>query len=133
MPIIEWKVIDLVGIEELDRHHKLLVQLLNNSYDKFAAGTDIEKSVIDELAEYAASHFAKEEGLMASCRYPELAAHIEEHEIFTWKMELFRNSRSEDRSVEIIWFLCSWITHHFRETDYKFANYIALQEMSSAV
>lgn len=133
MPIVEWKVRDLMGVEELDRHHKHLVQLLNDSYDSFRAGADVEKSVFEELVAYAGCLFVTEEAWMGGCGYPEFEAHKKEHEFFASKMELLRNSHSKYRSVEAIWFLCSWITHHFRGTDARFAKYLALQGLSKAV
>ena len=133
MPIVEWKVRDLIGVEELDRHHKHLVQLLNANYDSFRAGADVEKSVFEELVEHAACLFVTEEAWMGSSDYPEFEAHKKEHEFFISKMELLRKSPQKYRSVEAIWFLCSWITHHFRGTDAKFGKFLALQGMSKAV
>src|SRR6185369_16889118 len=64
MPIMQWNVRYLVGIQEIDQHHKHLVELLNKTYDEFREGAEIEKSTIDELVDFSGYHFSYEERLM---------------------------------------------------------------------
>jgi len=133
MPIIEWNVNFLVGIQEIDRHHKHLVNSLNEAYDRFREGKEIELSFLQELVDYAAHHFACEESWMKKTSYPNLAAHQEEHALFTsrvceFKREYKRNARI---SVELLWFLCNWVTHHIRETDAEFGRFVDVHKIRS--
>jgi hemerythrin len=131
MPIIEWNVSFLVGIPEIDQQHQQLVQLTNRTYDGFRSGADIEPSVIDELVAHASEHFACEEGWMAESCYPKLAEHREEHQLFTCRIMEFKSTYQQKAniSVELLWFLCNWVTHHIRETDAKFGEFVDMQNI----
>lgn len=135
MPIIEWNVRYLVGIREIDQHHKHLVELLNRTYDEFRGGANIELAVVDELVDYAGYHFACEERWMAESSYPKLSEHKEEHALFTSRIVEFQSKyrRNESVSVEVLWFLCNWVTHHILETDAKFGQFIEIQNIRKKV
>lgn len=126
MPIIQWNVNLLVGIQEIDRQHEHLVQSLNKAYDEFREGKEIELSFLQELIDYAAHHFSCEELWMKKTGYPKLESHREEHAHFAgrvaeFKKELVGNGRV---SVELLWFLCNWVTHHIGETDVEFGRFV---------
>lgn len=126
MPIIEWNVNLLVGIQEIDRQHKQLVQWLNDNYDLFREGAEMEGTFLHELLDYSVHHFSCEEGWMRKTSYPNFVAHKEEHELFTRRIIEFKKEqqRNANVSVELIWFLCNWVTHHIRETDAEFGRFI---------
>ena len=135
MPIIEWNMRYLIGIREIDQHHKHLVELLNKAYDEFRKGNNIEQSVVDELVDHAGYHFTCEERWMAESSYPKLAEHKDEHELFTSRILEFQSKyrKNESVSVEILWFLCNWVTHHILETDAKFGQFIEVQNIRNKV
>jgi len=135
MPIVEWDVTYILGIQEIDQQHKTMVELLNKSYDEFRAGARIEQSVIEQLIEFSETHFACEERLMAETSYPGLTDHREEHKIFIRRMKEFKKSYkpTADASVEILWFLCNWVTHHIRETDAKFGRFMDIENVSKSI
>lgn len=126
MPIIEWNESVTVGVPEIDQHHQELVQSLNRAYDQFREGGAIDLSFLQELVDDSARHFACEEGWMKKTSYPQMAAHLKEHELFTARMlELQKNQRRDALfSVELLWFLCNWVTHHMRETDLELGQYL---------
>ena len=123
MPIIQWNTGFLIGIQEVDHQH--LVQLLNRVYDEFRGGANIEQSVLRELLSKAADHFVHEERLMAESSYPKIVEHTEEHELFSCRISDSTNNykKNERISVELLWFLCNWVTHHIRETDAEFGRF----------
>jgi len=131
MPIVEWNVNLLIGIQEIDRQHKHLVELLNENYDQFREGTDINPSFLQELVDFSTHHFACEEGWMKKTSYPKLAAHREEHDLFTSRISEFskEQKRNANISVELIWFLCNWVTHHIRETDAEFGRFVDIHNI----
>jgi len=135
MPIIEWNVKFLVGIQEIDQHHKHLVDLLNETYDAFRNGVDIQQSAVDELVHLSSDHFASEERLMTQASYPQLAEHKQEHELFALRVSEFQKNYREHEhvSVEILWFLCNWVTHHILETDAKFGEFLDIQSIRDKV
>lgn len=125
MPIIKWKDDFQVGIQEIDRHHEQLVQALNANYDQFREGLQPDVTFLQELVEYSTLHFQSEEKWMERISYPDLAAHKEEHDLFRDKMcDLRRNDHDNAKlCVELLWFLCNWVTHHF-ETDAEFGTFM---------
>jgi hemerythrin len=105
--------------------------LLNKTYDEFREGANIKQSVVEELLDYARYHFACEEGLMTEASYPKLAEHKEEHELFACRVLEFQKNyeQNSNHSVELLWFLCNWVTHHIRETDAKFGEFVDVQNI----
>lgn len=129
MPIIEWKDCYLVGIQEIDLHHKDLVQSLNKNYDRFREGAELEVSLLQELLDYSVHHLRCEEGWMEKTSYPKLASHMEEHRQFSSKIsELKKQSLNAYTSIELLWFLCNWVTHHMGETDAEFGKFISARQ-----
>src|SRR6185369_7007438 len=114
---------------------KHLVELLNKTYDEFREGAEIEKSTIDELVDFSGYHFSYEERLMVELSYPKLDQHKKEHELFTLRILEFQNkyTRHKNISVEILWFLCNWVTHHILETDAEFGNFVDLHNIRKKV
>lgn len=131
MPIIEWNAGFMLGIGEVDKHHKQMVQLLNDTYDEFRAGGRIGMPVIDQLVGYADRIFSYEQKLMREISYPNLSEHETEHESFTSRIGDFKANytNSEGTSIELLWFLCNWVTHHLRETDAELGRFIELHKI----
>src|SRR5690349_3131524 len=90
MPIIDWNIKYMLGIKEIDQHHRHLVDLLNTAYDDFKNGASVGQSVISELADYVSYHFSCEERWMMETQYPNFAAHKEEHDSFAERVFEFR-------------------------------------------
>ena len=130
MPIVTMAV--AFGVKEIDEYHLHLVQLLNRTYDDFREGTYLSRHAIDELIRYAASRLAWEERKMTSISYPGLAEHKSEHDFFTASILQIQTKYKHDAnsSVETIWLLCNWITHHIREADAGLAGFIDIQHAS---
>lgn len=126
MPIIEWNMSLLLGIPEIDQHHKQIVQLLNTAYDDFRQGNSLPPTLIEEVISCCSQHFSYEEGLMAECSYPNLLEHKEEHHLFSCRvLELQKNYHQKANiSIELLWFLCNWVTHHIRETDAELGRFL---------
>lgn len=131
MPIIKWNVDLLVGIQEIDQQHKYLVEILNRNYDEFREGTSLDPAFLQELAAFSSDHFACEEGWMKKTSYPKFSLHREEHDLFRSRISEFSKEQrgNPDISVELLWFLCNWVTHHIRETDAEFGRYVDLHKI----
>ena len=131
MPIIEWNVSFLVGIQEIDRHHKDLVASLNRTYDQFREGTEVDLAFLQELIGFSTRLFSCEESWMTKTAYPKFAAHQDEHALFTSRVLEFKQEYEHNAnvSVELLWFLCNWVTHHIRQTDAEFGRFIDVQNI----
>ncbi|HJV67434.1 MAG TPA: bacteriohemerythrin [Geomonas sp.] len=126
MPIIEWNVTLLLGIPKIDKHHQQLVQVLNDTYHGFRDGIEITLPVMEEIITSSSRNFIFEEALMAETRYPKLAQHKNEHAIFSRRIQELQNNLRQDRkiTIELVWFLCNWVSHHIRETDAEFGRFM---------
>jgi hemerythrin-like metal-binding protein len=81
MALPTWKDGFSASDPALDRHHKKLVDLINQLHDamKEGRGRFAFGDVLSQLAGYAKTHFADEEKRMLACKYGGYAAHKHVH------------------------------------------------------
>lgn len=122
MDFIVWDEKYVTGVELVDQDHQVLVSLINKLHEAMLKGTarnDVE-SIISEMAEYTKFHFAREEELMATAGYAELATHKRLHDHFVMKTTQFLDDFRAGRiglSVSIFTFLRDWLTAHILDID----------------
>jgi hemerythrin len=131
MPKFKWNANFILGVQEIDEHHKHLVDLLNSAYDKFKGGERVGLTVIAELVDYADYHFTSEERWMVETSYPSFKEHKEEHEHFVKLVSAFVEEllHDKDDTLELLSFVSNWIAHHILETDAKFGLYLDAQHI----
>ena len=68
-------------VSEIDRQHKVLVNMLNNLNDavKNKESRETIYRIIDEIIAFTRSHFATEEQLMAQSGYTDIDFHKDKH------------------------------------------------------
>ena len=130
MPMVKWDDSYLLGVLEVDKHHRHLVELLNQTSDEFSNGATAESigAVLNKLINYATYHFISEERLMTDIGYPGLAEHREEHDRFTRRVVEIQtdfHSGNKNLSVEVLLFLKNWLTNHILKTDAQYGKFIA--------
>jgi len=126
MPLFAWKDNYLVGVEEIDRHHKKLFEIVNFLYEGclVPGGTVNVAGKIDELVAYAEYHFAAEEELMRKIGYEGKEEHFRLHRKFISKMQKlqrFSCKSEEELTKELIVFLGRWLLHHVMDEDRKYS------------
>jgi len=89
-------------------------------------GKELQKEIIGEMCDYAASHFALEEQYMQSFNYADSDEHRQEHAKFT--AEAAELKARADRgglilTVEILSFLKDWLKNHILGTDMKYVEH----------
>lgn len=137
MSVIEWNDSFVLGLPEIDEHHRHLLSLFDKTYQHFLAKKDKAdlEEVIDELINYATYHFAVEERLMAEHRYPQRSAHQQLHTAFidqitTQHLDFY--SGRTTLALELIVMLRDWILNHILEADRAFAKQIHAKEAAPA-
>ncbi len=125
-----------VGIDAIDAQHRELVNILNRLFIAVSRleGDKVIAGILDALTGYTRTHFALEEQLMRLAKYPELAAHQEEHRRLIEKLDtLCRKHLLEDKPIhfEMLAFLKTWLKEHIRGEDSKYS--AALQEAGFSV
>lgn len=124
-PQFKWDDSFLIGIEELDHEHKLLIGDINRLHKELARHdkkSEIEKRLGDIYARMQA-HFALEEHVMKENDYEFFDEHKREHDElldnYTEYMLQFLNQPGVFSSKRIEDTLTRWIVTHIMESDKK--------------
>ena len=126
MTLISWQDKYSVGVDAFDRDHRILVDLINQLHDAYAAGHGDEalKPALDLLLAYTDKHFHREEALMVEYGYPERGHHHEEHEELKGQVQAFADAleagRTEGLMLEMLGFLNNWLRLHILEEDMQY-------------
>ena len=115
----------MLHIDAIDEEHKRLFQMINEAFDlveKTEDVTGITQSLIANLKDYAATHFAHEEAYMESIHDPELPLQKTEHAAFAKKINEFKldttSPRNAKRSLNgLLTYLVRWLYHHILSSD----------------
>lgn len=123
--VVKWSQSFEFGIDEFDNHHKQLVNLLNDTYDRFNEGArkDDLEALLEELSDYATFHFNAEEHWMEVNEYPGLAKQRAEHDKFSNRVaEIGQDLRKgkDGLTLEVLVSLVNWLKHHILELDAEY-------------
>ena len=122
MTLIEWKEQYSLGVPEVDKEHRELIELINALHASMA-GSDTNVTILDFLGElYArvAAHFALEEKVMRDNDYDEYADHKIDHELLLDDIRDLMDDYEDDSHVDVEAFgkrLDAWFSQHFRTRD----------------
>ena len=114
-----------VGVKLFDEQHKKLFTLMSNLRESMQ-GEDTKKvvgEVLDELIDYATTHFSDEEREMLEHGYPEYEVQREQHQDFLNQVNEFKTSYAAGKTMmttEVMGFLVNWLTNHIAQTDKKY-------------
>jgi len=129
MKSMPWKEQYSVGVKEIDRQHRGLLDIINqviNSIEKKNKWQSTS-AIIDSLINYAYNHFATEERYMIEAEYPELSWHVGLHLAFIRKVFLMSEEYKQKglaMQKEILTYLASWYSSHVLEVDRKYMSYM---------
>jgi len=113
----------LIGIPEIDNEHAHLFELLNQTdtalHAEDADVAAITSRLLNELYEYAVTHFAHEEAYMLSIDDPELNRQSAEHEAFRDKVTSAMNvgELNLETAQDLLTFLAKWLYRHILGSD----------------
>ena len=131
-PIFEWDKLLDTGLEETDRQHQHLLNMINSFGDGIANRrvneTDLA-TLYGELVDYTCYHFEEEERLMnqANIDSRHVEQHIHMHQGFIAEVgrlyQDYHNSQQKggDRLFD---FLLNWVAYHIMGTDMSMARQI---------
>lgn len=114
------------GMEHIDNEHSKLFEIADRAYevmtDEFIPDKyDYIVDILNELKNYAATHFKNEEAYMASIGYKKLFSHKVEHSDFIDKLGEYDLDSIDENQKEVIFqlleFLNDWLIHHILEND----------------
>lgn len=117
-----------IGIDEIDRQHRVLFDLFAQVEQAIRHGgrwTEIHYPLV-RLREYTRLHFGAEESLMRISGYPETEKHEEEHRGFLQKLQSLENkSLHAAVTSEMTQFLRHRLVSHIMQHDIDYARYFA--------
>jgi hemerythrin len=118
---IEWSDEISTDIEQVDSDHKVLLSLLNQCI-RSAGNTQQDEeisTILEKLLDYTNYHFRREEVIMDTCNYPNLAAHKQAHQTMidgvNKRIREFRDGKLEGDSL--LEFLKNWLINHIIRQD----------------
>ena len=130
MSCFQWSDGMSVGVAAIDSDHKCLIRiidLLHDIQDQEDSQRMID-TVLDTLLVYGRHHFAREERVLAACRFPGRAFHHSEHQGFTQYVESlrkrFRGAGDPQMAKELRDYLSAWLRHHILIQDMAFKPYV---------
>ena len=129
MPIMSWTDAYSVGVAEIDKQHKKLIDLINALHDAMSKGQAkaVIGKVLGELISYCASHFATEERLFDQHGYPDTADHKDKHHKMTAKVLALQQQFDQGKAtitLDVMEFLQQWLDKHILGTDKKYAPFL---------
>jgi hemerythrin len=127
--MFEWQPKYSVNISSIDGQHQNLFRLAGELHTAMCAGKGKAalSQILDRLVQYTKVHFAHEERLMSSHRYPESAEHMAQHRALTQKVMEFQTDFENGKvlmTVQLLQFLKDWLQHHIAESDQKYAPFL---------
>jgi len=129
MALMNWSDKYSVGVRTLDEQHTGLFQTLNDLHAAMLKGQaqSLTGPLLRKLVEYTRRHFAAEEAMLVSTRYPELASHREKHRDLTKQVEEYvaRFEKGEiTLNLALMNFLRDWLTNHIQKTDKEYGPWL---------
>ncbi len=126
MAFFEWTPRLSVGLETVDRQHRMLIGYINELDEAVTQGkhADLVRRTMVGLRNYTKVHFAFEEGMFKVYRYEQGDDHAHGHRTFVAAIEQFeRRQESGDPgvAVELLEFLKAWLSDHILIEDKAYA------------
>lgn len=126
-----------VGIAEIDKEHKELVNILNRLFVAVSRreGHKVIAGILDALLAYTQTHFALEERLLQQAQYAGLAEHKEEHRLLIAQLDsLCKKFMVDEKPIyfEMLSFLRTWLREHIRGSDTKYSAALSRAGFSTA-
>ena len=116
------------GIDEIDKEHQKLFEIADRLYETMMNEFIPDKydyivEVLNELKDYAATHFKHEEEYIMRIHYKKLFYQKIEHEEFIEKVSEYDLEEVDENQrkviLELLEFLNEWLEHHIMESDKK--------------
>jgi hemerythrin len=122
MAILTWSDKFSVGVQSIDDQHAVLFDALNALHSAMTKGHGriMAGELLRDLVIHTGSHFAAEEALLDSAKYPGLAEHHQKHRILMRQMGGYieRFERGEiTLNLHLLNFLRDWLTIHIQTED----------------
>ena len=126
--LIEWNESICLNIEEIDKQHKVLVDIINE-LARAVREDRVESSIneiLQELIRYTNTHFNFEEIFFEDSDYSHRRSHLAEHKQFINRISIYNTMKKNNNanvSEDLLTFLKNWLVNHILITDQKYVPY----------
>ena len=129
---VEWDNKYSIGVPEIDKQHKRLMEILNDTI-KHSNGVKIDErkyfnKTKNKAVKYLKKHFETEEKILSKTNYEKLKEHKAEHkkfldEIIKTNEEIDKNIREVNLFISTA-YIKEWLLNHIKNFDKKADKYI---------
>ncbi|MBI3793591.1 MAG: bacteriohemerythrin [Nitrospinae bacterium] len=124
---IDWTKALELGVPEMDKQHKKLVDIANRLNEQARGGAIAEaiEPTLNELVEYADTHFASEEQFLSQIGCPELGKQRGLHKKLMEDVGKFVDDFHGGKmvGVKLMKFVKAWLINHIQQEDNKYADF----------
>ncbi|MEQ1672482.1 MAG: bacteriohemerythrin [Hyphomicrobium sp.] len=129
MAALEWSDEFSVGIDLIDKQHKLLIRAINllAMAVEHNSSRDIMKEIFRTLRDYTDTHFAYEELLFDRFGYPDSVKHKLQHKnLLGQVIDLEQRWLAGDAEIgsEVLTFLVEWLRNHILGSDKAYSAFL---------
>jgi hemerythrin len=129
MALMTWSNKYSVGIKALDSQHRAMMRILNELHAAAMRGKarEVASSLLGQWVSLANGHFATEEELMESTRYPGLAGHRAKHQELSGQVAEFASRHEQDDATvytPLLYFVRDYQTKHMQTEDREYAPWL---------
>ena len=130
MSYFPWSEEYSVHLRVIDNDHKDLVSTVNVLHEAIRDGAPSGRigQIISNLVKYVETHFSREEKLMETYCYPDLARHKRIHRHLSRTVYaiqvIFASKPKKIDPIKLLTFLREWLIHHILEEDTKYTPYL---------
>lgn len=134
---IEWSDELSVGVEEIDKDHRTLLEIVNRFFDayRFSSTRSTVLSALTNIADYASWHFDHEERIMRREKFPGLEDHKQQHTALLDRLAGliagFETGRA-DITEATLDFLSDWVLVHLKTQDMELGRWIRTRHAGAA-
>ncbi len=126
---ITWSDIYSVNIEEIDKQHKQLIDIINKLFNAFSEGKaeKIIPEILKELTDYTNYHFKTEEELFEKYNYPDTKVHKDRHSECVNQIEIWKEKYQKDITnipYELMDYLKKWLLQHILKEDKSYSKFL---------
>jgi hemerythrin len=129
MSLFIWSDSYSVHAAGIDAQHKKLFDLINSLHAAMiqGKGKEVLEQILDGLMDYTRVHFADEEKMLEKINYPDLQAHVAEHDAFIRKAYALQTDYRNGKlalTLPVMDFLKGWLINHILKTDKKYMPFV---------
>lgn len=131
--MITWPSVFNTGIEEIDKQHRKLVELINNIFYNINSKSNKSEVLLifRELYDYVKYHLRYEEAFMLEINYPDFDRHAALHaefedDLYDLQIQFENGEDLLSLRDKLVKFLMSWLLEHIVEEDSGYAKYFHL-------